>query len=193
MFLKRSFVTLAAGDQGASRKQMLFALSLAAGLVIVAFMFFAQRGREGGRIIKEGDRAPSFTLSALDNRQLTLSDLRGKVVLVHFWATWCPPCVEEMPKLEYLYRSYKGSGIEILAVSVDESPEAVAAFIQKNRITIPVLRDPDRKTAGRYGTFKFPETYVLDRQGTVRYKVIGPLDWTSAETLTALRRLVEER
>lgn len=181
-------------ESGKTRKELIFVVVLVLIAALFAAYFLTRYSGEGNRIIREGDQAPAFTLSATDQRSVSLADYRGKVVLVHFWATWCPPCVEEMPKLEQLYREFLGTDLNILAVSVDDGgAPAVTDFMRKNRLSLTALLDPGRTVAGRYGTFKFPETYVLDRSGTVRYKVIGPLDWMAPETTNALRRLVEER
>ncbi len=181
-------------EDGRSRKELVLTIVLIAAVVLVAaFLILNQRQGQKNKLIKEGDRAPAFELTSVDHRQINLPDYRGRVVLVHFWATWCPPCVEEMPNLERLYRMLSGRDFEILAVSVDEGGEdAVRSFLKKSPASFPVLLNPGGSVAGQYGTFKFPETYVVDRQGVVRYKVIGAMDWTKPETITALRRLVEE-
>jgi len=176
----------------AAKKWILGAIAVAA----VGFFLFVLFAKEGSRnkIINVGDSAPEFRLSSLDGKEVSLSDLRGKVVLVHFWATWCPPCVEEMPMLDKLNREFAGKDFEILAVSVDQNgAAAVQRFMEKNKLNLPVLLDPKSSIAGRYGTFKFPETYVLDRTGVVRYKVIGALDWTAADSMSAIRGLVEQK
>lgn len=182
-------------SEGKTRKELIFSIVLIAAVALFAsFLILHQRSDRKITIVKEGDRAPSFDLPSIDHRRVGLSDYKGKIVLVHFWATWCPPCVEEMPRLEQLYRTFSGRDFEILAVSVDEGgEETVLSFLRRNRVSFPVLINPGGAVASRYGTFKFPETYVVDRKGIVRYKVIGPLDWMTAETVTALSRLVEER
>lgn len=150
--------------------------------------------RTGGKrqtILREGDLAHEFSLRGLDGKIVNLSAYRGKVVMVHFWATWCPPCVEEIPVLERLYRTMPGRDFEILAISVDEGgPEVVGPFSRGKNLTFPILLDPDRSTATRYGTFKFPETYVLDREGIVRFKAIGAMDWMHPENLRSLTGLI---
>jgi peroxiredoxin len=181
-------------ERGKTRKELIFVIVLLSVAALFAVYFLTSGSNEGKKIIKEGDRAPEFTLATPDQRSVSLSEHRGRVVLVHFWATWCPPCVEEMPRLEQLYREFFGNDLEVFAVNVDDGgAETVSSFLRQNRITIPVLLNPGGSVARRYGTYKFPETYVLDRSGTVRYKVIGPLDWMAPETTSALRRLVEER
>jgi peroxiredoxin len=158
-------------------------------LVVFVLLFAAAAAlylvvSEGGRprIPRPGDPAPQFALQSLDGRLVSLAEARGKVVLVHFWATWCPPCVEELPVLQRFYRSLEGGDVVLMAVSVDDSgPDAVRAFMMKHGLTIPVLLDPDKSVAESYGTFKFPETYLVDREGIIRNKLIGAIDWTRPE------------
>jgi peroxiredoxin len=186
--------TFKSGYLASSAKQMTL---LAIFILLIAFVvisLFVRGGVKDGKVISNGDRAPEFSLQALDGRTVSLAEFRGKVVMVHFWATWCPPCVEEMPTLEQLSRLLRARDFEILAVSVDEGGAgAVAAFMQRNGLSIPVLLDPARSIAKLYGTFKFPETYVIDRQGVVRYKAIGPRDWTVPSNMNSVRELLETR
>lgn len=187
-------IDVAGGENGAIRKELLLVIVLFVFCaVIILFAFLSGRGSRA-RIIKEGDAAPSFILQTTKQETFALPDYRGKVVLVHFWATWCPPCVEELPQLEKLYRALRGTDFEILAVSVDDdAAKSVTPFLAKNMVSFPVLFDPGGAVARKYGTIKFPETYVLDRGGTVRFKVIGPLDWASQDPTTAIQRLISER
>jgi peroxiredoxin len=146
------------------------------------------------KVISTGDQAPEFSLRSFEGASVSLRDLRGKVVMVHFWATWCPPCVEEIPALDRLYRSIKGKEFEMLAVSVDEGGAgAVASFIQRNRLSIPVLFDPQQTVARLYGTSKFPETYIIDRNGVVSYKAIGPKDWTDPSNIQIVKNIIESK
>ena len=176
----------------AKKKVAVVILIAAVGLFLL--FLFAKEGSRGTKIIHESDRAPEFRLQALDGRAVSLADFRGKVVMVHFWATWCPPCVEEMPTLEKLYRSLGSTDFEILAVSVDEGGAgAVAEFMQRNGLSLHVLLDPGGSVAGHYGTFKFPETYIVDRGGAVKYKAIGPRDWTAPANMNAISGLIEAK
>ncbi|NTW66539.1 MAG: TlpA family protein disulfide reductase [Nitrospirae bacterium] len=163
-------------------------------LAVVGVLFlFGQNGGQRVRIVQEGDRAPEFQLPSLDGRTVNLSSYRGKVVMVHFWATWCPPCVEEIPTLERLYRSSFGKDLEILAVSVDEGGAgAVGQFMQKNRFALPVLLNPDQSVSRSYGTLKFPETYLVDREGIVRRKIIGAADWMSPAAQLVIQAMLEK-
>jgi len=169
------------------KKTVLIIILLLFVLATLVFLF-GPRGDQRSRIPRTGDPAPEFRLPTLDGGSISLSDLRGKVVMVHFWATWCPPCVEELPTLDQFARSPTGRDVELLAISVDETgPDAVREFMQRNRLTLPVLLDPDKTVASSYGTFKFPETYLVDRNGIIRHKIIGGVDWSRPEA----RELIE--
>jgi peroxiredoxin len=162
--------------------------------IVGALFLFGQNGGQRVRIVQEGDRAPEFQLPSLDGRTVNLSSYRGKVVMVHFWATWCPPCVEEIPTLERLHRAYFGRDLEILAVSVDEGGAgAVGQFMQKNRFALPVLLNSDQSVSRAYGTFKFPETYLVDREGVVRRKIIGAADWMSPAALQVIQAMLDKK
>lgn len=179
-----------AGIRSSLKKGIILAIVIVLGAGLLLFLL-TKGGSQGPKIISEGDVAPDFTLTSLDGREVSLSNLRDKVVMLHFWATWCPPCVEEIPTIEQLYRQMPGKSFEVLAVSVDEGgAPAVGAFLQQQKLVLPVLLDASRKVAKRYGTFKFPETYIIDRVGVVQYKVIGPRDWTDPATVNALRALM---
>lgn len=137
--------------------------------------------------------APDFTLSGLDGRPVSLSDYRGQVVVVNVWATWCPPCVDEMPSMEKLYQEFKNERFEILAVSIDsDGIAAVPPFMQKHGLTFPVLLDSQASIRSSYGTTGVPETFIIDKQGILVKKVIGPLNWAAPEILDYIRNLIRE-
>ena len=135
-----------------------------------------------------GQPVPDFALPGLDGRAYRLNDLRGKVVVLNFWATWCPPCIDEMPSLERLSAALKAKGVEVVAVSVDERYSDIGEFVEKFRVTFTVLHDEGKKVSRAYQTFKYPETFILDRDGRLRSKVVGPRDWSAP---TVIRDLVE--
>ena len=164
-------------------------LVLTVALCMGTFLSACTRNAEH-KIIGVGDHAPEVQLPTVDGKMVNLADYRGKVVLVHFWATWCPPCVEEVPTLERFYQQVFGTDIEVLAISVDDNVDVLKTFLGKNKVHFPVLRDPGSTTAGRYGTVKFPETYLVGRDGVVRYKVIGPLDWSLPANVNTVRSLL---
>ena len=165
-------------------------------VLVLAAVFLTREGKKGPRpgAIREGSTAPDFALPALNGTYVSLSDQKGKVVLVHFWATWCPPCVEEMPDLERLYQEFRGPDFEVLAISVDEEgPGKVRAFMQKNRLSFPALMDPGRSVASSYGTLKYPETFIVDRSGVVRHRAIGSWDWNQPVNREKIRKLLGTR
>ncbi len=118
-----------------------------------------------------------------------LKDLRGQVVVLNFWATWCPPCVEEMPSLQRLHQAVKDKGVMILAISVDQDAQAYQRFLRDYGLSFVTSRDPGQRISAMYGTFKFPETFIIDRQGRVVRKIIGPLAWDRPEVIDFLLSL----
>jgi peroxiredoxin len=135
--------------------------------------------------------APDFSVADVAGKTVSLSALRGRVVLVNVWATWCPPCREEMPSMERLYRQLAGPDFELLAVSEDEGGiETVRRFARDMGVTFPVLYDPERQVGTRYGVWGYPETFIVDRAGYVVERVIGPRNWDTPEQAEALRALM---
>ncbi len=133
-----------------------------------------------------GQKAPDFTISD-GSTTIHLASYRGQVVLLNFWATWCPPCIEEMPSLLALH--HDEPSVAVLAVSIDEDAAAYSRFLARHHIDLTTVRDPAQKAAQLYRTEMWPETYVIDRQGIIRRKFIGPQDWTSPEIRAYLKSL----
>lgn len=123
------------------------------------------------------------------DRTVTLSQFKGQVVVLNFWATWCAPCVEELPSLVQMQQRLKSHGITVVAVSIDADERDYRRFLRDHNVNLLTVRDPDQKSSGLYGTFKFPETYIVDRNGVVRRKFIGAVDWTEPEVIDFLERL----
>jgi thiol-disulfide isomerase/thioredoxin len=124
-----------------------------------------------------------------DGSPFALRDLRGKVVLVNFWASWCEPCIAEMPSLQRLRERLGAERFEVLAVNFREGPARIDAFVKKAGIAFPVVRDTDGAVARAWGARVFPSSYLVDREGRIRYVLTGEVDWTSPElvsTITAL-------
>jgi len=157
-------------------------------LIVGVTLRFALR-QSPSQPVSVGDTAPDFTLPTLGAGSLSLRDYRRQVVLVNFWATWCPPCVEETPGLERFAQQERNQGVTVISISVDQDANALQRFVTQYRLSFPVARDPDQAVASRYGTFKFPETYILDREGKVAEKVIGPADWQDPRLLTFVQEL----
>ena len=141
--------------------------------IVLAFSAFPAPGAEGV-MLKIGDPPPRFTLPDLEKRNVTVpDDLRGKAVVIHFWADWCPYCLEEMPVLDKLYQQYKKQGLMVYAVNVGQGLDAARAYVSRVKITYPVLLDTDGKTAKSYGVLGLPRTFFIDRKGNIKYKLLG--------------------
>lgn len=125
--------------------------------------------------------APDFTLKTLDGRQVRLSDFKGHPVLINFWATWCGPCVEEMPNLEKSYQEHAGE-FTILAVNASETPEQIQDFIKNMGLTFDILLDPDNKVQSLYRLRGYPTSFFVDADGVIRVHQIGPLSETQLKT-----------
>lgn len=132
-------------------------------------------GEQAGNTLSEDDSI-DFTLSDLNGDPVSLSDYRGKVVYVNFWATWCKWCKKEMPDMEAIHQAYSGLGLVILAVSVGEEMEKVAQFIEENQYTFQTLLDPDKAVAQAYGVKPIPVSIFIDRNGHVAYRKLGYMD-----------------
>lgn len=135
--------------------------------------------------------APDFAVPDLAGQAVRLSAYRGQVVLVNLWATWCPPCREEMPSMERLHQRLKDRGFVLLAVNEDEGGAGpVKAFVDQMKMTFPVLLDPEGDVGRKYGVWGFPESFLLDRDGRVVDHVIGPRDWASATQVAKIEALL---
>lgn len=131
-----------------------------------------------------GNPAPDFTLKDLTGREVKLADLKGKVVVLNFWATWCPPCREEIPSMMRLNQAMAGKPFQMLAVSIDEGgQQAVAAYFAQSGTTLPALLDTNQAVSKRYGLTGVPETFVIDKKGVILKKLVGAMDWSHPEAL----------
>jgi peroxiredoxin len=152
----------------------------------------------GAKPSEIGKAAPEFTIQDSD-RSVTLSQYRGKIVVLNFWATWCPPCVEEMPSLVELQKRMQGQGkdVVVLAVSVDDDGDDYHKFLKDHSVDLLTVREAGERTdkgvlapvSERYGTIKVPETYIIDRNGVILRKFIGAVDWSQQEIVEYLTRL----
>ena len=139
---------------------------------------------------KDKPAAPPVELLTPDGAPFSLKQLRGKVVLVNFWATWCEPCITEMPSLQRLRNELAANGFEVLAVNYQEGPARINGFIQKMNLTLPVVRDTDGSVARSWGARVFPASYLVDRDGNIRHSISGAADWTSPKMLSTIRSLL---
>jgi cytochrome c biogenesis protein CcmG, thiol:disulfide interchange protein DsbE len=166
-------------------RRLAYSALLLVGCVYLTILSACYSGSRPPRI---GSNAPDFTVQDAE-RTVKLSDFRGQVVVLNFWATWCPPCVEEMPSLVEMQRRMKAKGVTVVAVSMDVDQSAYRQFLKDHNVNLLTVRDPGQKSNNLYGTFKFPETYVIDRNGVMRRKFIGAVDWTEPEITDFLGKL----
>jgi cytochrome c biogenesis protein CcmG, thiol:disulfide interchange protein DsbE len=166
-------------------KRTSFAIRIGLLLALIGFLAGCYSGNHPARI---GSNAPDFTVQDSD-RKVTLSQYRGQVVVLNFWATWCPPCIEETPAMVKMTARMKDKGVVVLAVSIDADDAAYHRFLKDYSVNMVTVRDEARKASNLYGTFGWPETYIIDRTGVIRRKFIGPVDWTSPEITDYLSKL----
>jgi peroxiredoxin len=145
--------------------------------------------------VAAGERAPDFTLPSLGGQEVSMAQLRGKVVILNVWATWCEPCRAEMPSMETLYEDFKSNkNFVLLAVSQDErGREAVAPFIKKNGYHFTVLLDPKNIVSSAYGASGVPETFVIARDGRIVAHHLGAFDWSRPDVREALKELLDSK
>ena len=139
--------------------------------------------RAGLTLLSQGVTPRDFTLETLETTQasLTLSELKGKAVLLNFWATWCPPCRDEMPSMEALYQRYKDSGLEIVAVNVREDSARVQAFMASYRLSFPAVLDADGRVSTVYGVRALPTSFLINKEGKIVARLVGFSNWDTPE------------
>jgi cytochrome c biogenesis protein CcmG/thiol:disulfide interchange protein DsbE len=135
-----------------------------------------------------GQNAPDFSVQDADHK-VTLSQFRGQVVVLNFWGSWCAPCIEETPSMIQMQARLKKNGVTIVGVSIDDDDAAYHKFLKDFGVNFVTVRDEARKTPDTYGTFRWPESYIIDRNGVVRRKFIGAVNWNSPEITDYLSKL----
>lgn len=169
-------------------------LAGAVGVLVLLYVGFVHLGvgfapQSPGKGSALGEPAPDFALADLNGRQLSLSQFRGRKVLLVFWASWCPPCRAEMPSLQRLNDNPAVEGLTILAVNAGETKERVAAFVARHRLTLPVLLDREGEVQRLYRAYQLPLAVVVDGQGRIAGRHLGLRDWNSAAAIAELNRL----
>ena len=134
---------------------------------------------------------PSLPITDRSGGVTDLTDVKGKILIVHFWATWCPPCVEELPALSGFWEKYRGrDDIALYAISVDKDWKTVEGFSAKNPHSLPLYLDSRAETAKRFGSEQYPETYIVNRNGRVLFRVQGPVSWNDPEVAQRIEQLL---
>lgn len=167
----------------ADRRGLRILLGTVAALVVAGALLFVG-------VRRNSDQAHDFVVPDLQGNAVRLSALRGKVVFLNLWATWCPPCREEMPSMERLFAKFRERDFAMLAVSNDEDRAALDAFVKDHQVSFPVLYDPDRQVGDAYGVWGYPETFLIDRTGKVVEHVIGPRNWDAPDQIANIERLL---
>ncbi|HEY9098193.1 MAG TPA: TlpA disulfide reductase family protein [Thiobacillus sp.] len=164
-----------------------FLAGLAMSLVLTAHAYAA------GFETRAATPAPALKARDMSGAPKTLADYRGKVVLLNFWASWCPPCLREMPSMERLRVKMEGRPLEMVALASAEGPEDVKAFLAKMQLSFPIWLDADGSNTKRWKVFALPTSFLLDAKGRVRYVLTGPTEWDEGEALKIIESMLAEQ
>lgn len=167
---------------------------LSRALVIVPFFLFLISPLPARAIevtLSERAKAPEFALKDLNGNYVSITALRGKVIVLNFWATWCPPCKDEMPSLNELYNKYKDKGLVVLAVTLNKSEDAVKDFLESTPLDFAILLQDSSKVSKQYKVYSIPATFVIDKGGFIVKKYQGPEDWVSPNIIKAIEELLK--
>ncbi|MBE0427669.1 MAG: TlpA family protein disulfide reductase [Nitrospirae bacterium] len=160
-------------------------------VIIVAFLFIRQKDSQ--KITSVGSSVPDVELVGIDAKKINLSDLRGFVVFINFWATWCESCVDEMPSIENLYNLFsENSNFKLMTVIYRDSGNNAFKYMKENGYSFPVYLNPDGTAAKKFGITGIPESFIIDKNGILREKVIGPAEWDSPHFIEIFKNLLNE-
>lgn len=175
-------------------RAVIFLVIFLSGLLIVISVIKKQEMPQTGPVLDIGMRAPEFILNdPTGNTYYTLEKLKGSVVLINFWASWCEPCREEMPSIQSLYNHFKDNKqFSMLTVLYKDDYQNAKIYIKESNFEFPVLIDMDSNTANSYGVTGVPETYIIDKKGFLRERIIGQADWSSPEAISFISDLIKE-
>jgi len=162
-------------------------LSIVVLLCAFAFVIYASINE---KIVQMGDTAPSFSITADNGRTITRSDFGGKLLVLNFWASWCAPCIDEVPSLNQFQNELASQGVVVLGISRDKDPKAYKQFLQRYNVSFLTAREPDNKISAEYGTFKIPETYLINRDGKVVGKIVNSTNWTDERMISYVKSLL---
>jgi cytochrome c biogenesis protein CcmG/thiol:disulfide interchange protein DsbE len=166
--------------------RILLGLVLALGISLA----WVVSGTLDDRIIKVGDTAPDFKVVTETGRTISPANFGGKLLVLNFWASWCQPCLQEVPSLEVFQREFAPQGVVVLGVSVDKNEKLYHRFLDQFPVSFQVARDPSWDIAANYGTFQLPETYIIDSSGKVVQKVIAAQNWMNPEFVQSIKKML---
>ncbi len=161
-------------------------------LILLFFLLVLTACGQAPKVAEVGKLAPDFSLVDRKGKTWTLSELKGQVVFVNFWATWCPPCREEMPSMQRLYSNLPKNKFKMLAILNKDDPKLADSFAKKLGITIPILDDQENLIGPSYGLTGLPETFIVDKEGILREKFIGPAPWDSPGVMQMLMKYINQ-
>ena len=159
-------------------------------VVLAAALVWVVSGTLQDRVINAGDTAPDFKIVSDSGRTYTRKDFGGKLLVLNFWASWCEPCVQEVPSLAAFQRVMGPDGVVVLGVSIDTNEKRYKQFVQRFRVNFPTARDPKADISSSYGTFQIPETYLIDSTGKVREKIISNQNWVDPQFLARVKSML---
>ena len=164
-------------------------LRISIGLLLATFVFVIYHNVHEN-LISVGDTAPDFSITADNGQTISVGNFGGKVLVLNFWATWCPPCIQELPSLNAFSRRFAGQGVVVLGISVDKDQKAYRDFLARAKVSFLTARDPEQNINRDYGTLQFPETYIIDRSGKVVQKVINATNWMDEKMVNYVQSLL---
>jgi cytochrome c biogenesis protein CcmG/thiol:disulfide interchange protein DsbE len=158
--------------------------------ITLAALFYILADSLTERLVNQGDQATAFQVKTDQGKTISIAEFPGKVLVLNFWASWCKPCVDEMPSLNEFSKRMEKEGVTVLGISVDHDEARYRKFLKDANIAFQTYRDEKADIAASYGTYKYPETYIIDKQGKVVEKIIGEEFWLNPNVVNRIRRLL---
>jgi cytochrome c biogenesis protein CcmG, thiol:disulfide interchange protein DsbE len=159
-------------------------------VVLAALLVWVVAGTLEAPVVNAGDRAPKFQVVTEDGKTLTPTDFGGKLLVLNFWASWCEPCIVETPSLEEFQRHFANQGVVVLGISMDSSEQRYKDFLKRYQISFETSRDPGANIASSFGTFQYPDSYIIDPSGKVVEKIINYQDWMSQQFIDHIQKML---